>query len=100
MTQGFPTVKLSFFRWLQKHHKNDIDQLDQNNISIFEYAEEFREYVKSEYATNPISMNMSDLLSLEFADGEFVVPDAAAEVGAEDVVPDEVPAEDGEKSSE
>jgi len=99
MTQGFPTVKLSFFRWLQKHHKNDIDKLEQDNISIFSYAEEFREYVKSEYASNPISMNMSDILSLEFANGEFVMPDAEAEIPAEDVpseevAADEVPAEE------
>ncbi|MBR6163754.1 hypothetical protein IKQ26_07700 [bacterium] len=102
MTQGFPTVKLSFFRWLEKHHKTDIDKLNQDDISIFEYAEEFREYVKSEYATNPISMNMGDILSLEFANGEFVIPDATAEeVVPEEVSGDEVvPAEADEEAAE
>ena len=53
-----------------------------SDISIFQYAKEFKQYIKSKYSSEEInltSMSIGDILDLEVVNGKLVDPDKLAQ---------------------
>lgn len=79
MANEISEIRLGFVKWLEQKNGVQEGTLDED-ISIFEYSDEFKEYIDSEYDVNDsvMSMNMSDILDLEISDGKLVLPDDEA----------------------
>ena len=73
-------LKLGFKKFLEDQKIIDADDKDSqlNDISIFTYADEFKEYIESEYKTDSLfsQKNINDILSMEISsDGKLVDKD-------------------------
>ena len=75
------SIKAKFMTYLEKEGKIDANDLcfDNGDISIFRYANEFKNYLRTEYNVNQndiLSKSISDILEMEFTeDGKLVDPD-------------------------
>ena len=81
---NFNILKMGFQAYLQEKLANENKELTVNNsdISIFMYAEEFKEYITDELNldTSICNASISDILDMEIdAQGRLVDPDAKEE---------------------
>ncbi len=75
-------LKFGFASYLQTIKGDDEINYDPTSeISIFQYAKEFKDYIQSKYSIdgNIVSMSISDILDLEIVNGKLVDPDKLAE---------------------
>ncbi len=82
---NFETLKTGFRRFLVENakpwEKSKLQEKDNDDISIFTYADEFKSYLNSELNCDEsiLYQDISDILNMQFVDGQLVDPDEAVE---------------------
>ena len=94
--QNVNSIKTNFEKWLEKHTGANAGTFKTNNdLSIFTFAQEFKEYMSEKLDGDISSMNINDLLELEVKDGQFVIPDETTEETEAEETPLSATPEDG-----
>ena len=84
----FQALKLDFLAYLEKILQNSGDsaklaELKNGEISIFMYADEFKEYLNEKTDNVSIfSKSLSEVLSMDFSSDQFISNDSTAETDA------------------
>ena len=84
---NFEQIKPGFVNFLENQRKSNpnlekYEDIDYSNINIFEFAEEFKDYVDGKYnSTNSIkTMSINDVLSMEVQNGKLVTQEELEEM--------------------
>ncbi len=102
---NFSVLKLGFQSFLQEKLAKENKEADfsLSDVSIFMYADEFKEYITDELniSSSVYSLNVSDILKMEFNEnGELVDPNAVEQQGEETADTAEVPEEGAQETAE
>lgn len=88
MITSFTQLKNGFSSYLMELYKNkkDFTSSEANNISIYKYSNEFKEYVADELnlGSSLLSANLSDVLDINFLNREI----SGEDNNAENLIPD------------
>ena len=74
MKLNYAEIKLNFFKYLAQQSNIDIDLNNLDNVSIFSFSDDFKEFVTDTYKLDDsiFSFDLNDILSYSFSDGKMV----------------------------
>ena len=74
MKLNFSEIKLEFFKYLAQQSNTDIDLTKLDDVSIFSYSDDFKDFVSDKYGVGDsiFSLGLNDILSGSISDGKFV----------------------------
>ena len=98
---NFENIKIGFKAYLEKLQEKDGEKYNTesfSDISIFAYADEFKDYVEEELhilqELEELDMDIEDIMALGFSNNSFALPEATGEQTENGTVENEAVAED------
>ena len=74
MKINYADIKLEFFKFLAEQSKVDIDLSKLDDVSIFSFSDDFKDFVSDQYGLDNsiFSLDLNEILSYSFSDGKMV----------------------------